>query len=91
MSSNDDVYMDPEEVAKRLVPPPPHFTPEQEQMIRKKMRRQLIIGALVGALGIAATAMGIIGQSFSYRSAHALERIGDQIEVLSKQRCAATP
>ena len=86
--SDDDVYMDPEEAAKRVVPQPSWVPTAQEQAIRKKMRRQIIIAAVVGALGVAATAMSLIGQSFSYRSAHALERIGDQIEVLSRQRCA---
>lgn len=51
-----------------------------EDSMRRRMRRQLIIGAIVGGLGVAATVMGLVGQSFSYRQARALERIGDQLE-----------
>ena len=85
------------EIHAAMSAPPPPLEPAQmmdpaqyaraEAQMRKKLRRQLVIGAL----GVAATIMAIVGQSFSYRSAHALERIGDQIEVLSRQRCGAAP
>jgi len=89
------------EIHAAMSAPPPPLEPAQmmdpaqyaraEAQMRKKMRRQLVIGAIIGALGVAATIMAIVGQSFSYRSAHALERIGDQIEALSRQRCGAAP
>jgi hypothetical protein len=52
------------------------------------LRRKLLIAALVGGLGVGASVMSCVGQSFSYRQARALEGIEQQIKAL-RAGCAA--
>ena len=54
-------------------------SPEQIAAMKRSLRRKLIVGILIGALGAGASALSCVGQSFSYRQAKALEAISKQL------------
>ena len=57
--------------------------PSPEPPPRKNtLRRQLLIAGLIGGIGVGASVMSCVGQSFSYRQAHALEVIEQQLKEI---------
>lgn len=46
------------------------------------LKRKLVIGLLVAGVGLGASFMSCIGQSFSYRQAQALEGIEQQLKEI---------
>jgi hypothetical protein len=48
----------------------------------RESRRKLLIAALITVLGIGASIMSCIGQSFGYRQARALEGIEQRLEKI---------
>jgi len=54
------------------------------------LRRKLIGALLIGAIGIGASFMSCVGQSFTYRQAKALEGIEQQLQAIHAG-CVATP
>jgi hypothetical protein len=57
--------------------------PEPERPPSKSsLRRKLFIAVLVAAIGLGASIMSCVGQSFSYRQAHVLEGIEQQLKEL---------
>ena len=55
------------------------------------LRRKLLIAVLIAAIGVGASVMSCVGQSFSYRSAHALEGIEQQLKEIRASCSAGTP
>ena len=52
------------------------------------LRKKLLIAVLIAAIGIGASVMSCIGQSFSYRSARAMEGIEQQLKEI-RANCPA--
>ena len=77
----------PEDLAKLLMtsgmpsPEPPQS--------RSALRKKLLIAALIGGVGVGASVMSCVGQSFSYRQARALEGIEQQLKEI-RASCSAT-
>lgn len=82
-------------------PPLPEISPEDLAKIMTEMpmpgsmppspgamRRKLLVAVAIGAIGIGASVMSCVGQSFSYRQARALEGIEQQLKSLSTN-CSA--
>jgi hypothetical protein len=46
------------------------------------LKRKLIVASLIAAVGLGASIMSCVGQSFSYRQAHALEGIEQQLKEI---------
>jgi hypothetical protein len=83
--------------------PPPTAAISQEELARllaasgmpgpagppnkNALRRKIIIAALIAAVGVGASAMSCVGQSFSYRQARALESIDRHLEAI-QSKCA---
>jgi hypothetical protein len=70
-------------------PSPPEvqeISPDDLARIRlasaRDKRQKLLIAALITAIGIGASIMSCVGQSFSYRQARALEGIEQQLEAI---------
>jgi len=57
---------------------------------KSALRRKLLIATLIAAIGLGASFMSCVGQSFSYRQAHALEGIEQQLKEI-RASCSATP
>jgi hypothetical protein len=51
------------------------------------LKRKLIVASLIAAIGFGASIMSCVGQSFSYRQAHALEGIEQQLKEI-RASCA---
>jgi hypothetical protein len=49
---------------------------------RRDLRKKLLLGIAIGAIGVGASFMSCVGQSFSYRQARALEGIEQQLKEL---------
>jgi uncharacterized protein HemX len=49
---------------------------------RGSLKRKLIVASLIAAIGLGASIMSCVGQSFSYRQAHALEGIEQQLKEI---------
>lgn len=71
------------------LPPPPEvgaISPEILDQIRRvtvrDRRRKVLIAALITLLGVGASIMSCIGQSFTYRQARALEGIELQLREI---------
>jgi hypothetical protein len=54
------------------------------------MRRKLLIAVLIAAIGLGASIMSCVGQSFSYRQARALEGIEQQLKAI-RAGCTKSP
>jgi uncharacterized protein YbjT (DUF2867 family) len=54
------------------------------------LRRKLLAAILIAAIGIGASIMSCIGQSFSYRQARAMEGIEQQLKEI-RASCTAAP
>jgi hypothetical protein len=57
---------------------------------RRALRRKLLIAVVIAAIGLGASIMSCVGQSFSYRQAHALEGIEQQLKEI-RASCAPLP
>jgi hypothetical protein len=57
---------------------------------RGSLRRKLIIAILIAGVGVGASFMSCIGQSFSLRQARALEEIAQQLKEI-RASCSAAP
>ncbi|HSX22532.1 MAG TPA: hypothetical protein VLE97_07150 [Gaiellaceae bacterium] len=56
---------------------------------KSALRRKLLLAVLVAGVGLGASIMSCVGQSFSYRQAHALEGIEQQLKEI-RASCPAT-
>jgi len=78
----------PEDLAKLLAAsgvgaePPPS---------KSALRRKLLVAALIAAVGIGASVMSCVGQSFSYRQARAMEGIEEQLKEIRASCPAFAP
>lgn len=72
-------------LAASAVPSP---VPSQDQppQDRRSLRRKLVVGLLIAGIGVGASFMSCVGQSFSLRQARALEGIEQQF-LLLRQSC----
>lgn len=78
--------MTPEDLERLLasagmVPPPS----------KSALRRKILITAVIAGVGVGASVMSCVGQSFSYRQAHALEGIEEQLKEIRASCPAFTP
>ena len=83
----------PDDLAKMLVAsgmPTPEPVPGNLPGGRA-LRRKLLIAVLIAALGIGASIMSCVGQSFSYRQAHAMEGIEQQLKEIRASCPAVAP
>lgn len=64
--------------ASAMIPTPGTMPPADGGALRKK----LLIAVLIAAIGVGASVMSCVGQSFSYRSARALEGIEQQLKEI---------
>lgn len=86
-------------------PPPPEISPEDlaKMMAASEMpmpgsmpsgagamRRKLLAAVAIGAIGIGASVMSCVGQSFSYRQARAMEGIERQLKEI-RASCLVAP
>ena len=84
MSPTEAQAPSPEELARLLMaagaaaPPPPS---------RGTLRRKLVVAILVAGVGVGASVMSCVGQSFSLRQARAMEGIEQQLTLI-QQSCA---
>ncbi len=78
--------MSPDDLAKLLaasgIEPPPS---------KSALRRKLLIAALIAAVGVGASVMSCVGQSFSYRQARAMEGIEEQLKEIRASCPAFAP
>lgn len=49
---------------------------------KSTLRKKLLIAGLIAGIGLGASVMSCVGQSFSYRQAHALEGIEQQLKEI---------
>lgn len=76
----------PDELAKMVAATTPSApSPDGGQGLRKK----LLVAVLIAAVGVGASIMSCVGQSFSYRQAHALEGIEQQLKEI-RAGCGTT-
>jgi len=78
--------LSPEDLARLLASMPGAEPPPS----RGALRRKLLIAVLIGGIGVGASVMSCVGQSFSYRQAHALEGIEQQLKEIHAS-CSAVP
>ena len=55
------------------------------------LRRKLLIAVLIAAVGLGASIMSCVGQSFSYRQARAMEGIEQQLKEIRASCSAGAP
>jgi len=58
---------------------------------RGSLRRKLLAAVLIAGVGVGASVMSCVGQSFSYRQARALEGIEKQLEHIQPTCSAGAP
>ncbi len=78
--------LSPEDLARLIASMPTAEPPPS----RGALRRKLLIAVLIGGIGVGASVMSCVGQSFSYRQAHALEGIEEQLKEI-RTSCSAAP
>lgn len=64
----------------------PHAPPDN----RGALRRKVYVAVLIAAVGVGASIMSCVGQSFSYRQARAMEGIEQQLQQI-RASCAKGP
>ena len=72
--------LSPEDLAQLLMAsgiPSPEPPPN-----KSSLRKKLLIAGLIAGIGLGASVMSCVGQSFSYRQAHALEGIEQQLKEI---------
>jgi hypothetical protein len=57
---------------------------------KSSLRKKLLIAGLIAGIGLGASIMSCVGQSFSYRQAHALEGIEQQLKEI-RASCPVGP
>jgi hypothetical protein len=60
-------------------------SPEPPPDVARAMRRKLVAAVLIAAIGVGASIMSCVGQSFSLRQARAMEGIEEQLKVLQSK------
>ncbi len=85
----------PDELAKMLaasgmMPTPSEPTPGNLPGRGGAMHRKLLVAVLIAAIGVGASIMSCVGQSFSYRQARALEEIEQQLKEI-RANCTRAP
>ncbi len=76
--------MSPEDLAQLLSAAMPPPVPPS----RSSLHRKLIGAILIASVGVGASVMSCIGQSFSLRQARAMEGIEEQLRLI-QQSCSA--
>lgn len=86
--------MSPEDLAQLLMAsgmmPTPRSAPG-DLPGRGSLRRKLLIAVLIAAIGVGASIMSCVGQSFSYRQARAMEGIEQQLKEIRASCSPAVP
>ena len=79
--------MSPEELARLLMTgmPAPVASPN-----KSALRRKLLVAVLIAAVGLGASIMSCVGQSFSLRQARAQEGIEQQLKEI-RASCSVAP
>lgn len=78
----------PDEMARMLAAAPAMPSPRTSP--RSSLRGKLVGAILIAGIGVGASIMSCVGQSFSLRQARALEGIEQQL-VQIRSSCAAAP
>jgi hypothetical protein len=66
------------------------MTPPVTPPSKSSMHRKLLLAVLIAAIGVGASIMSCVGQSFSYRQARALEGIEQQLKEI-RGSCSVAP
>ena len=86
--------MPPEDLAKLLMTsgmmPSPGSAPGNLPG-KRSLHRKLLVAVLIAAIGVGASVMSCVGQSFSYRSARAMEGIEQQLKEIRASCFPGTP
>lgn len=86
--------MSPEDLAKLLRPsgimPSPGSAPG-DLPGKSSLHRKLLVAVLIATIGVGASVMSCVGQSFSYRSARAMEGIEQQLKEIRASCSAGSP
>ena len=83
IAPDDLAYM----LAASMPTPGPSGGPPGSGALRKK----LLIAVLIAAIGVGASIMSCVGQSFSYRQARAMEGIEQQLKEIRASCSAGAP
>jgi hypothetical protein len=81
--------MSPEEMARLLMASGMPL-PVMGAANKSALRRKLLVAVLIAAVGVGASIMSCVGQSFSLRQARAQEGIEQQLKEI-RASCAVTP
>ena len=85
--------MSPEDLAQLMtsgmMPSPGSATGDPSG--KRALRRKLLIAVLIAAIGVGASVMSCVGQSFSYRQARAMEGIEQQLKEIRASCSAGAP
>lgn len=80
--------MSPEDLTRLLLA---SSTPSPDPPPSKSaLRKKLLIAGLIAGIGVGASAMSCVGQSFSYRQARAMEGIEQQLKEI-RANCNKAP
>ena len=82
--------MSPEDLSKLLMASG-MMPPAAGDQGKGSLRRKLLIAVLIAAIGVGASIMSCVGQSFSYRSARAMEGIEQQLKEIRASCSPGTP
>lgn len=88
-SANPTAAISPEDLASLLVASGAVPSPEPPPS-KSALRKKLLFAALIACVGLGASIMSCVGQSFSYRQAHALEGIEQQLKEI-RANCTLAP
>jgi hypothetical protein len=72
----------PDDLAEMLAASAMMPTPEAVPGGGGALRKKLLIAVLIAAIGVGASIMSCVGQSFSYRQARAMEGIEQQLKEI---------
>lgn len=78
----------PEDLAQSLVASGASEMPQQRPPSRWPARRKLLVAILIAGIGVGASAMSCVGQSFSLRQARALEGIEHHLQTMVQRGCS---
>lgn len=82
----------PDDLAKLLAASAvfPGTSPEALPDERRGLKRKLLVAVLIAVVGVGASIMSCVGQSFSYRQARAMEGIEHQLKEI-RAGCSVSP
>ena len=90
-SSTPTAAMSPEDLAGLLASSGMMPTPGSGDSTGKgSLRRKVLIAIVIAAIGVGASIMSCVGQSFSYRQARAMEGIEQQLKEIRASCPAST-